>query len=84
MIIRLLLTVDLSQTSIFHMFQYHYLGLDDWVCRMQIKQISRWHPNYGSVYNIMNIIYTNIGKTKTNLGTFILEHGSKIMADVIY
>ena len=30
-IILSLITVDQSQTSIFHMFQYHYLGPDDWV-----------------------------------------------------
>ena len=31
MIILSLITVDQSQTSIFHMFQYHYLGPDDWL-----------------------------------------------------
>ena len=31
MIIHSLITDDQSQTSIFHMFQYHYLGPDDWL-----------------------------------------------------
>ena len=38
MIILSLITVDQSQISIFHMFQYHYLGPDYWVdagCKFQ-------------------------------------------------